>query len=164
MLRDIVIDTNVFLHAHDSRLTCSGDANRVLTILRQSTTYLCIDEGFDTNPARNASLIGGEYLEHFHHGSVPFAIITELAGAQRLLPVSKKVHPSIGRKINQILRDPRDRTFLKVSINSVNRFFCCHDFIDFSPAKRSSIKRDFDVNIKTEAETLPSMLPPDGDI
>ena len=41
--------------------------------------------------------------------------------------------------VNQMVRKPMDRTFLRVAINSRNHLLVSHDFEDFAVAKRASI-------------------------
>jgi hypothetical protein len=155
MLDDLVVDTDVFVHASNPGVTYCTDARCLLTVLEGVSTVLRVDEGFDVDPARNRSLIGGQYLEHLHFGMLAFAFVSQLASTGRIIPVSRNVVPAVGKRINQIIRDKRDRTFLKVAINSDDRFFCSHDFNDFPHRKRVEIKTIFRVRIKTAGETLP---------
>jgi hypothetical protein len=60
----------------------------------------------------------------------------------------------LGKKSIKSSEKPRDRTFLKVAINSQDHFLCSHDFEDFTEPKRVEIKNRFDVRVKTVGETL----------
>jgi hypothetical protein len=125
-----------------------------MTALEAVPTVLRVDEGFDLDPARNRSLIVGEYLENLHIGMLAFAFVSTLASTGRIKEVPRSVSPAVGRQVNRIIAKPRDRTFLKVAINSQDRFLASHDFRDFSPRKRLEIEDIFEVRIKTAGETL----------
>ena len=154
MLRDIVVDTNVFVHASNPGVTYYSEAKHLVAALEGSPTSLCVDEGFDVEPTRNRSLIGQEYLLYLHNGMIAFALVSELATSGRISIVPRCVDPAIGKKINQIIVNRYDRTFLKVAINSRDCFLCSHDFRDFSDHKRTKVKNLFNVRVKTAGETL----------
>jgi hypothetical protein len=63
MLVDVVLDTNLLMHSDDERQSHHEDCRNLLWELRDSTTLLCVDEGFDLDQAKNKSLIGGEYFD-----------------------------------------------------------------------------------------------------
>jgi hypothetical protein len=157
MLTDLVMDTNVFVHASNPSETYCNDAKLFITALKESSTSLCVDEGFDIDQSHNKSLIGLEYLENLHYGMLGFAELTWLAQANRLVFVSRDVHRSISRKINQMIRNKRDRTFLRVATNSEDHFFCSHDFRDMPPSKRVEIKRLLGIDVKASREALPHL-------
>jgi len=154
MLRDIVVDTNVFVHASNPGVTYYSEAKHLVSALEGSPTSLCVDEGFDVEPARNRSLICGEYYTHLKFGMPAYALVSELATSGRISIVPRCVDPAIGKKINQNIVEPRDRTFLKVAINSQDCFLCSHDFRHFSDHKRTKVKKLFNVRVKTAGETL----------
>ena len=154
MLRDIVVDTNVFVHASNPGVSYYSEAKNLVTTLKRSPTSLCVDEGFDVEPTRNRSLIGSEYYTHLHFGMPAYALVSQLAATGRVRIVSSCVAPAIGRKINQIIVMRRDRTFLKVAINSLDYFLCSHDFKHFSNYNRLKVKKPFNVLVKTAGETL----------
>lgn len=154
MLDDLVVDTNVFVHASNPGVTYCTEARNLMTALKEVLTVLRVDEGFDVDPARNRSLIGGEYLEHLHIGMLAFAFVSTLASTDRIKEVPRYVSPAVGRKVNRIIPKPRDRTFLKVAITSQDRFLASHDFKHFSSRKRVEIENIFDVRIKTAGESL----------
>jgi hypothetical protein len=154
---DVTIDTNVLMHS------CNPNENRCnvsiafLSALVSSNCLLALDPGFTTDAGTNRSLIGGEYLEKLIPGSLPFAAIAHLAGSGRIKVVTSKVPANLGRKINQMISNRRDRTFLKVSLNSDDRTFASHDFADFSADKRKAIRKEFGVSI-VEAQEATQLL------
>jgi len=64
MLVDIVLDTNVLMHAENSQEARCEQSGNLLQAPKICTTKLCVDEGFDLNESRNRSQIGSEYLKH----------------------------------------------------------------------------------------------------
>jgi len=154
MLKDIVVDTNVFVHESNPGVTYHTQSKKLVNTLWGVPTSLCIDEGFHVEPALNRSLIGHEYLNNIPIGSLAYALISQLANTGRMKTVSRCVAPVVGRKVNQKIAERRDRTFLKVAINSQDHFLCSHDFRHFSNSKRAEVKKLFDVRVKAAGETL----------
>jgi len=154
MLEDLVVDTNVFVHASNPEVTYCGEARDLMTALETVATVLSVDEGFDMDPRRNRSLILGEYLENLHFGMLAFAFVSTLASAGRIKEVPRSVSSAVSRQVNRIIANRRDRTFLKVAINSQDHLLASHDFTDFSSRKRVKIEDIFDVRIKTAGEAL----------
>ena len=147
MLYDLVLDTNVILHADNAQEKRCDDAKRLINLLLQNTVILCVDEGFHEDQSRNKSLIAAEYLERFQSGSIGMVLVALLASQGRLSQVSRKVPKSVVRKVNQLIRKPRDRTFLRVSYNSVDKVLVSHDFQDFQLPKRRTIRKELLVQV-----------------
>ena len=147
MLTDLVVDTNVFVHADNPSEQRHGASVKLLDLLLESDTHLGIDEGFDLDPGRNRSLIGHEYLEKLTPMSAAFRLLAHLAQSGRMKFVSRSVDASTRRKINQMLRNKRDRTFLLVASKTDDRVLCSHDFQDFAKAKRKSVRTTIGVSI-----------------
>ena len=157
MLEDIVIDTNVLLHAQNPDELRFSDARQLIEQMLACTTSLCIDRGFDISPGQNQSKIGAEYLEKLQPGSLGFVLIVSLVESFRLKQINRLPPRDISRAINQLIRKPRDRTFLGVSYNSTERLLVSHDYQDFQQAKRVSIRRDLGVNVIDAATCLPEL-------
>src|SRR4051794_30686563 len=102
----------------------------ILTAFLQSTTKLCVDEGFSLSQADNKSLIGYEFLDKLRAGSLGLAVITTLAGAERVKLLPRKVDQGAGRKIRQKVSNKRDRTFIQVTYNSADKTLASHDYYD----------------------------------
>lgn len=69
MLEDLVIDTNVLMHANNSKEERQEDTIKFLKKLLASDTFICVDEGFDPDEAKNKSKIIGEYYQYLAVGS-----------------------------------------------------------------------------------------------
>ena len=146
-LLDLTVDTNVFLHSCNPIETRFGDAVHFLSLLVASTTTLAIDDGFNVDPAKNTSLIGGEYLQKFVPGSLAHAVVTTLALNARIAITPTKLSAGVNKKLNQMVANRRDRTFVKVCANSQGKALVTHDFQDFSNKKRRDLGVIFSIAI-----------------
>jgi hypothetical protein len=131
-MRDIVLDTCTLVHANNSKSGYQEDS---------------IDERI------NNSYIGLEYIKHLTPGSLGYSLIQFAAINQRFEFVSNKVPNRIKNYIEQLIRNKKDRIFLRVTVNSIEKVLVSHDFTDYQKLKRKRIKRDIDVNI-VEAKDL----------
>ncbi len=154
-LSDVVLDTNVLLHASNPIETRFEDARKFLSALVDSTTALCVDEGFHLEEAKNRSLIGAEYLDKLVSGTLGHALIAKMALEGRVAFVKASMATSDTKKLNQMLANKRDRTFVKVAAASEERTLVSHDYHDFPTQKRTDIARLFRVEIRDAAATLP---------
>jgi hypothetical protein len=150
---DLTVDTNVFLHscnAVESRQAHSIDF--LIRLLNCPATKLAIDVGFSTDPSINTSLIGGEYLAKLVPGTLPSSVLQQLALTGRIAITAKSVNPQNSNKLNQLVSNKRDRTFIKVCANSAGGVLVSHDFLDFSKKVRKNLEKIFNIQI-TDAET-----------
>ncbi|MFA5041463.1 MAG: hypothetical protein WC464_07515 [Bdellovibrionales bacterium] len=155
VLRAVTVDTNVLMHADNPNETEFAAAVQFLQQLSRASTLLSMDEGFCLDTSKNKSRIGHEYLERLVFGGAGYAILTHLALTGRIDAVCCKSIPlAIKRKLNQIVSNVRDRTFLLVTCGAKEKFLVSHDFRDFSVRKRTLIKKQFAVDVKTAAEAL----------
>lgn len=154
ILNDIVIDTNVLVHAQNPNEQRFVDSTSLIDTILNSNTDLCVDEGFSEEEAKNRSAIGCEYLNNLYFGSVSFNLIGQLAHQNRIKQLRKKAPYQISRRINQILRNKTDRIFLNVAYNSVEKVFVSHDFTDFQPPKRNRILSNFHIHVTEACDCL----------
>ena len=149
MLDDLVLDTNVMLHAENPNEPRRQGSRDLLEGLLRCKTSLRIDEARD-------SLIIGEYRQKLRPGMLATVVVAKLAAEKRVLPVEK---PS--RKIKnftlQTLRKPMDRVFLRVAAMSEDKVLVTHDFEDFQTKKRVDIKRKLGVRVLEASECLPRL-------
>lgn len=149
MLVDLVVDTNVFQHSYDPRQQLRSAAARFFLKLESGQTLLCVDEGFDFDPARNRSLIGHEYVENITHGSPAFAAIVKLGISGRIRKLPRQVNPATNKVICQQVSNKPDRVFLKITFNSQSCTLVSHDFRDFSLRKRELFRKSIGIHIVT---------------
>lgn len=146
MLADVVVDTDVLMHA-DNEASADRDASRsLIASLRAASTALCFDPGFHIDEARNRSGIAGEYFEHLAHGSLGLALVEECALSGRVRTVPIKVAPDVNRAIRQLIWDPTDRKFVKVAINSDERVLVTHNTSHIEPAA-AELRRRWRVDV-----------------
>jgi len=154
-LHDVVVDTNVLLHADDPRQSHQADAQLVLTRLLKGDASLCVDEGFDLDESRNSSLIGAEYLSHLTATHTATPVIAHLMASGRVTFLPKKTSRAVKQCVDQCVKKPRDRTFLLIAHNSDDQVLCSHDFEDMQPRKRKHLLAAIDVRILESAQVAP---------
>lgn len=154
-LVDVTVDTNVFMHACNPKEARYTDSVDFVNSLLGSIAKLAIDPGFSTDPALNASLIGGEYLAKLVPGSLPHYAVAHLALNGRISICAKSLAPQQAQKLNQMVANRRDRTFVKVAANSQSLHFVSHDYTDFGVKKRKAIRADFGVEMTDACACAP---------
>jgi predicted nucleic acid-binding protein len=150
MLADVVIDTNVLLHAQNPTEQRCAESLQLLQLLLEASTALCVDEGFAHDETLNRSHIGAEYLQKLRAGSFALEVIVALAARGRIRHVPRRAPLATAGKINQLLRNRVDRVFLSVAFNSTEKILVSHDYKDFQIPKRRDIASSLGVNV-TEA-------------
>ncbi|MBW8723233.1 MAG: hypothetical protein JF626_15675 [Polaromonas sp.] len=156
-LIDLTLDTNVLLHCCNQIEIRHDSAVEFVTALLASLTNIAIDEGFDIDPAKNRSLIGSEYLSKLVPGTLPSSLISHLALTGRISIYKSSVNAQLAKKLNQLVTNKRDRTFVKVCSNSSGKVMVSHDFRDFSASKRKTLNNIFSIAI-LEADACTSQL------
>ncbi len=154
MLSDIVIDTNVLLHAQNPNETRFENSSNLINKILEENTSLCIDEGFSEDESKNKSIIGCEYLSNLQPGSIGQNLIVQLALQQRIKQLTKRAPERIVRKINQIIRNKIDRVFLNVAYNSDEKTLVSHDYTDFNISKREFILTDLQTHVISACDCL----------
>ena len=154
MLADVVVDTNVLMHADNFQEPRQQDAQSFLLSLQESETSLCVDEGFDTNEANNRSHIGSEYLTHLKFGMLGFAVIAHLARSFRVREVSRSVPSGISKHIRMRVGNAQDRIFVRVAFNAEDKTLTSHDFTDLPQTVRQELSSIINVHIVCASEAL----------
>lgn len=154
MLNDIVIDTNVLLHAQNPNEKRFEDSSNFINKMLEEKTSLCVDEGFSENESKNKSIIGCEYLSNLQFGSIGLNLIVQLAHQQRIKQLTKRAPERIVRKINQLIRNKKDRVFLSVAYNSDEKTLVSHDYIDFYKTKRRFISTNLQIQVIEACDCL----------
>jgi predicted nucleic acid-binding protein len=145
MIDDIVIDTNILVHADNNEEPRQEHCIAIIDKLYNSQQFLCMDEGFDVVESKNSSFIGYEYMKHLRFGMQGYALILKLVQEDRLRFVPKTIPASINNKINRTGIKKSDRVFVKVSFNSDNKILVTHDYEDFTTKVRGIIKNEVGV-------------------
>lgn len=147
MPQDLVIDTNVLVHASNDKEDRQIDSVELINYLLTSTELICVDEGFSTNETFNSSYIGYEYLKHLKNGMLGYAFVVQMALNKRISEVSGRTKAHTTRAINQCMSNNHDRVFIKVAINSIEKILITHDFTDFAESKRTHLKKAFAIDV-----------------
>jgi hypothetical protein len=154
MLGDIVVDTNVMMHAHDPREARQKSCTELLEELLRCDTKLCVDEGFDLAPAKNRSHIGYEYLKHLKFGMLAKAVVEHLATTGRVKMLPRTVPHNVSKHVRTQVGKGPDRTYLHVAYNSSERILASHDFHDIPQAVRGRLLSKIGVMVLAAEEAL----------
>lgn len=154
MLNDIVIDTNVLLHAQNPNEKRFKDSSNLICKILDENTSLCMDEGFSEDESKNKSMIGWEYLSNLQYGSIGLNLIAQLALQQRIKQLTKRAPERIVSKINQLIRNKTDRVFLNVAYNSDEKTLVSHDYKDFQKTKRRFIATNLQIQVIEACDCL----------
>jgi hypothetical protein len=126
MLKDIVVDTNVFCHACDPNNPFFTPSVEFLASLERVATSICIDGDLDLAGAQNKSTIGQEYLTYITQPPA-LPLLTLLFSTGRVSSIDRKVPPGIKKKIKLLVGDRDDEIFLRVAYNSQEKKLVSHD-------------------------------------
>ncbi|MGQ3001320.1 MAG: hypothetical protein ACT6UH_00800 [Hydrogenophaga sp.] len=147
LLSDITIDTNVLMHACNPKEARCIDALNFLNALIAASTKLAVDQGFSLDSSKNSSKIGHEYLARLSPQSFAAQVVATMAASKRISLIEVNFSAADKRKLNQILSNKRDRTFVLVCAASEGKSFVSHDFGDFPEKKRRELQGHFGVSI-----------------
>lgn len=157
MLVDLVVDTNVLLHASNPAEDRFNDAQAFLEVLLDSVAIMCVDKGYTLDTARNRSQIMAEYLTHLRAGTLGFQVVQTMAANERIRGVERHIEPREAKKIKQAVWDRTDRVFVKVTLNTEERTLVSHDFQHFPLDARDTLRTEIRVHILDCATCLPRL-------
>lgn len=150
---DLVVDTCTLVHAN-SKTKYQEYSIELINRLLLNQTLLIVDEGFDLNEESNRSYIGLEYIKHLAPGMLGHSLLQHLAASDRFKFVSNKVPNTTKNRIEQLIRNKKDRMFLRISLNSDEKKLVSHDYTDYQKNKRKTIKHEMDVAIIDASEVI----------
>jgi hypothetical protein len=148
---DLVVDTCTLVHAN-SETDYQESSIELINKLIMNNTLLVVDEGFDLNETTNRSYIGLEYIKHIAPGMLAYGLLQHIALNGRFKFVSNRVPNATKNHIEQIIRNKKDRMFLRVALNSEEKKLISHDYTDYQKAKRKTIKTKLKVEILDASE------------
>ena len=155
MLSDIVVDANVLIHTQDPNVPYFAAACDFVRRLVARATVICVDPGFSTEESTDRSVIGLEYRTHLRFGSPGYNAVATLAAQKRIKQVTDKVGAAVHKRVNQLLRNKKDRTYVRVAVNSDEQTFVSHDYTDFQFTKREAIMADLGVRVLEASQSCP---------
>jgi hypothetical protein len=155
MLSDLVVDTNVFVHAQNPAEQRFQDALNFLHKLLECDSKIGIDKLFSAG-SQNTSLIGQEYLDNLTPTGFGYAVLVAMLQSGRIkMDIPTRVPADVRRLVmREIPRNKRDRTFAFVTYNTMDRFLVSHDFSDFTQDVRNRLKDRLDIKIEEAFEAL----------
>jgi hypothetical protein len=151
---DIVIDTCTLVHADNPDSKYFEHSVSFIEKMLNNQVNCVVDEEFTLDETSNKSYIGLEYLKHLQPGSMGYNLILTLALNDRMGFVSNRIPQKHKRHIEQIIKNKKDRCFLRVAYNSIEKTLASHDFTDYQKAKRKNIKKEINVSIVTAEEIV----------
>jgi hypothetical protein len=145
MLDDVVIDTNVLMHACDPRQAHQGQCLRLIELMRDGNALLLVDEG--TNPQKPLEgFVMSEYTARLAPGTPGQELLILLLSSSRVSGVPRHVPRPVAKELERI-PNTRDRKFVAVAWNSVDHVLASQDFTDFPRKVRRRIQDKISVEI-----------------
>lgn len=151
-MRDIVLDTCSLVHADNPDSGYQGASTALINKIFASAVLVTVDEGFTFDESTNQSYIGLEFIKHLQPGSLGYNLIVHLALSLRINFVSNVIPHQTKNYIEQIIRNKKDRMFLRVAYNSIEKTLVSHDFTDYQVRKRKTIRKELNLYVLTAAE------------
>lgn len=145
MPEDIVVDTNVLMHADNPKSGRQASSKDLLSYIDRNQIPICIDEGLK---------IFNEYHEYLASSPIGRSYIAKWLSQNNYVLLTTKLSPSDSRWIGRNISDTLDKAFLKVAVNSQENDFVSHDFDDFPRRKRRDINDRLGVSVQTADEYL----------
>jgi predicted nucleic acid-binding protein len=144
-LIDIVVDTNVWMHAQMPGQKRMGRSVALCRALLEGQCLLRVDDGFQLDEARNTSMIGSEYHAHLRFdrnpGKIAVETIAALLRTRRVRSTPIALERSSKKLLDQLIHDSIDRRFVRVAANSSEHILVTHDWEDFTAGKRKQLTK-----------------------
>ena len=158
----LVVDTNVFLHALNPGQPNHAAANEFLIWLLQGTSRVCVDPGVDLPADQATSKIWCEYRDRglLDVEEDALIILIALFEEDRIDEVQPADIPH--HSLRQCLYDKTDHVFFKVACTTEDHVLVSHDHV-FWPGDASARKilralvKSYGVEIYTAADALANL-------
>lgn len=151
---DIVVDTNIWIHAGNPGVDEYEDALRFVIALKASRVAICFESGASPSEAKNESKILSEYYAQVQGSGVGRQVLTYMLANSRWTTVDPKVPHDQHRAINRNVNDPSDRIFARVATKSAGKRLVTHDKRAFPPKCKKALRKACNVSVQSCAETL----------
>lgn len=140
MVNDLVVDTNVLVHASNKSYCKQIHCIQLIERLQGSLESICMD----TN-----GFIEFEYNKHVKHGSPAFALLLQLLNSNpvRIKYIDRDIPPHVNNKINRTGIKKSDRIFVRIAFNSTDKILVTHDYEDFTSKKRGYFNEEIGVRV-----------------
>lgn len=147
MLVDIVVDANVLMHAQNPSCGRMQESLEFVSLLKDGTTLLCVDEGFSADEAANRSHIYSEYLRILRAGTVGYMIVVHLLRSGRFAVVPSSLPKQTRDAVQKQITKGPDRIYVQVALNTCEKVLVSHDFGDIPNTVRKRLRKEYGVRI-----------------
>jgi hypothetical protein len=149
MLADIVVDTNVLVHANNPETAYFEESRKLADALLHSSseTKLRVDDGFRPIEAENQSQIVSEYWRQLAPGMLGHHLVQTLAAEGRIRAVPPIKDKNLKDKVRKLVNDKSDRVFLLTAIMSTAKVLVSHDDQAFPESACASCADGWGVNV-----------------
>jgi hypothetical protein len=154
VLRDVVIDTNVFVHATNRENFAFASSIALMEELRVVSTALCVDAPSLERARGDLGAIMNEYRSNLTFGMLGFAVLGHLASNERLRFIDTDVAQQDRRDVWTLLDGRVDRVFALVAIKSEERELVTHDDTDFDEVVCEALLTRWGVSVTNAAGAL----------
>jgi len=152
-LTDVVIDTNIFVHAGNPDVEHFDGATKFLKEVLDSETVICVDKNKNEYPGK----ILYEYRDKIRGQHFGSNVFSKLLQQGRFVNVERKI-PLREKKILLGLINKRgsqtDKIFVIVAYNSGEKILVSHDFGDFSRDTRGKLKKYLGVEVPCSGQVF----------
>jgi predicted nucleic acid-binding protein len=150
--RELVVDTNIFLHSNNAQNKYFESSFKLLNELVDNNIKLCVDDEFNTDEAKNTSWIGSEYVDKIHPGTFGYAILLKTIINGNILQIEKKKFNKQKSKLTKLIQNKADLVFLIITLGTESQTFASNDYEDFQQDKRNKIYKDYKISILNSNE------------
>jgi len=152
---DVVIDTNVLVHANNPELDKFESATKFVKAILDSAVLICLDSGASASEAESASRILSEYWSHVRGRGLGSILLEAMLSRKLWTSVDISNLPQAYRKLfNQNIPDSTDRVFAKVASNSISKLLVSHDGHAFSDSCKKILATKCGISVQSCAEYL----------
>ncbi|WP_148639668.1 hypothetical protein [Brachybacterium sp. SW0106-09] len=144
---DLVIDTNILVHASNGNETYYQSSIQIIEWLRDSDVSIVLDDTGKAKPNPNTSVLYSEYRRHLTPSTLGWIFVSHLMRTGRASFVAR---PSQAAKksIEKILpRNKQDRAVLGAAHGSIDKLLLTNDWDDFDQAARKACRKDLQVSV-----------------
>ncbi len=127
---DIVVDTNVWVHATDrGDGLLSDDAAAFVVRLLESRTSICVDPGACIPATATTSRIWAEYRDQqlLNPARAEYFVLAALYSDQRVTEVAPRTNTRYTKVLRRLIYDKDDRIFVRVAVETNDQTLVSND-------------------------------------
>jgi hypothetical protein len=160
VIESLVVDTNVFVHAHNQEYALSAESRALTRRLIDDGVgvVLCLDPGYNPIEGQNRSRIMSEYYDQLVPGMLAHQVLQVLAASKRLRAIEPVRDREIKAKVNEIVSDQSDKIFLLVALATTDKVLVSHDDIAFPDVVREECLATWSVDVCEAGDALNALV------